>query len=496
MTITPPIIGFHSASTQSIANNFPEWTKIRQNYTSTGWKFINAWGMALESVVDNVTKNINNMHLATSDLLENTSVHTIELPDPSILDKQYLNILYNSSFCIKDVSRSKMPAGWTLDSGSDVQTIFTGYAPSIGAIASDIGTLKIRQDIYLDNEFYNKLYGSTYLKCATGSNVKVIISTETIDGTVLSSTGIYSGSCVEWTRLSTNLNISAQLYKATFTVESMCSGRVEISSVQLQKDALTEWSNSTVDVLPHTNAIPLGNAVAAIPKNTISKKIPLFPVRTDKELVYANVPTRIEPSIKPSMDLSPYALQIYGRRVSYQGEVVSTEWVNDDTQIIERSVSPTIFDYFGKYDIRELRFHEFLEYGTTEDNSVDITPLATAIRKDILYVACKEVYNGNTIRTIKILIPKSPPNQKTYLESIIDFDLNLFLEGILGDNQITNEEISTIGFSDVGANWLIINTTANRRFYYKLYFDYYYFNSNNNRIYCLEKYTNSRIAVI
>ncbi len=496
MVVTPPTIGFHSASTQSIANNFPEWTKIRQNYTSTGWKFINAWGMALESVVDNVTKNIYNMHLATSDLLENTSVYTVELPDEDILNKQYLNILYNSSFCIKDASRTKMPAGWTLGTGNDVETIFTGYAPAVGALVSNNGLLRISQDIYLDNTYYNSLYASTYIKCATGTNVKVIVSTESIDGTVLASTGIYTGTSPEWTRLSIGLTTNSQLYSTTFSVEATCSGRVEISSVQLQKDILTEWSNNSNDVLPFTDAIPIGNIVAAIPKNTVSKRIPIFPVETEKDLIYASIPTRIESSIKPAVELSPYAIQLYGRRVSYQGEVVSTEWVNDDTQIIERSVSPTIFDYFGKYNIRELRYHQFLEYGTTEDDSVTITPLATAIRKDILYVACKEVSNGTTIRTIKILIPKSPPNQKTYLESIIDFDLNLFLEGTLGDNQITNEEISTIGFSDVGANWLIINTTANRRFYYKLYFDYYYFNGTNNRFYFLEKYTNSRIAVI
>lgn len=496
MVVTPPIVGFHSPATQSIANNLPEWTKIRQNYTSTGWKFMNAWGMALESVVDNVTKNIYNMHLSTSDLLEFNSLYTVELPDSDILDKQFFNILYNSAFTIRDVSRSDMPAGWTLETGSDVTTIYTGYSPSVCAVSSNIGRLRISQDIDLDNQYYNKLYASAYVKCSTGADIDVIVSAETIDGTVLSSTGTYTGSCIEWTRVSVQLPINSQVYTTTFKIDTMCSGRIEIASVQLQPDMLTEWSNNPQDVLPYTNTLPIGNLVAAIPKNTISKKIPIFPVGSDRDLIYSNIPTRIESATRPPCDLSPYAIQVHGRRISYQGEVVSTEWVNDDTQIIERSVSPTIFDYFGRYDIRELRFHQFLEYGTSDDTSVTITPLATAVRKDILFVACKEECNGNYTRTIKVFIPKAPPNQGTYLESIADFNLDLFLEGTLGDNQITDEEISTIGFSDIGHSWLIINTTANRRFYYKMYFDYYYFSNTNNRLYFLEKYDNYRIAVI
>ena len=147
--------------------------------------------------------------------------------------------------------------------------------------------------------------------------------------------------------------------------------------------------------------------------------------------------------------------------------------------------------------IKDLRFYEELSYGTRDDDRVSIVPVASAVRNDMLYVICRETAYGSTNYVVKIIQPRTPPNGETYLESIVDFNINLsFNKTFVADGSQVSEEVYSISFSDIDPTYMIVTSTNNISTYYKLYFDYYYFNDSKNRLYLVETYTDANISVI
>lgn len=498
--ITFPLIGFRSPSTQQILNNLPQWMQIRQDVTSNGWKLTNSWGMSLENVLNNVVKNITNTALVTTDITYPSNIGYVDVSSKDLLDtKLYRNLLFNSGFAIRDVSRTRLPAGWESYNiyNQDIYIDYLAASPATAALTSSTGQLKIGQSIILNNVLINNLTNSLYVKTNAGTvDILLHISIEMMDGTNRVAYLRHTSAAIEWVRIKVPIAVNKQVYRINYTVISNCSDRVSIAAPQVELEGISNWSNSSNDVLPYVSGLSRFTSISVIPEDSSIPKIPLFSVGTQEEFIDIGIPTRIQKARVIAKDLAPFATQAYGRKVHQLAEVIQTEWSIVEEQVVERSISPTIWDIYGRYDIRDLRYYEDLSYGTKDDTKVTITPIATAIRKDYLFIACKEEYLGRTLRTIKIVKPLSTPNGETYLESIIDFDLGLDFTNIIDDTQITDEEITSIGFSEVDPSWLVVNTSANIRHYYKMYFDYYYFNSNNNRVYTLEKYTNAKISVI
>jgi hypothetical protein len=492
---TTPLVGFRSAATQAIANNLPQWTKIRQNNTAVGWQLMNSWGMGFESVLETTNKYINNMFIPTADKTLFSKLYTVEVSDNDILEKEYPNVLYNSSFALRDISITELPSGWNVYSeNKDISLAYNIPAVSAVVLNSESGKFKIGQDRTFDELYVNKLFASVYVK-TNSSNVsfKLIVSIEDIFGRNTSKTAKLVSRSQEWTRLVLPIDINKKIYRINYTLISDCSGEVSICCPQLQENKLSSWSTSVVDFLPYLPSSQIGNCIYAVLNN--NHRIPVYPISDENTFTTINIPTRISKISIPTDDQEYIGSQHFGRRISYLNEIHSTEWVAFNGKLVERTISPTHWDIFEEYSIRDLRIYDNLRYGTKENNTHTIVPLATAIRDQMLFVACKETLGSKTIRTIKICNPRPTPNKEEYLESLIDFNLDLFLEGVLGDNQISNEEISSIGFSEKDTTILVVNTTGNRRFFYRIFFDYYYFNPNNNKVYFLEEYKNAKIAI-
>ena len=497
--IENPQVGFKSAATQQILNNLPQWMKMRQDTTSRGWKLTNSWGMGLEKVIQNVENNTNNLSILTANTSPLSKLGYIDIDSQALLEpKEARNILFNSSFSIKDVSRTMMPSGWEkYDSRQSTYLSNRGNSVTCCSLVSSNGQIKVGQEVIVGNVMVNKLYASVYILCdAPTTDVTLHVSVEHTDATNQAIQAKISNRSSEWVRLVLPIDVNNQVYRINFSITADCDGPVSICAPQLQTDALTSWSKSNSDVLPYLDYTSPFNLVYAFSKEQNSKKIPIFPVLDEQAFIEVNVPTRIEKTSKPIKDLLEYSTSSYGRRVDQLNEVTRTEFSVVNSQIVERAISPTPFDIYGEYNIRDLRFYEELRYGTRLDSRFTLEPLATAVRKDILFVICKETFQNETKYVLKVIKADVPPNGQDYLESLIDFDLNLSFNKVFSIDTQVEEEVFSISFSDVDANYLIVTTTNNAKYYYKISFDYYYFNSTKNRLYLIESYPEADITVI
>jgi len=497
--IFTPQEGYRAPATQEIVNNLPQWMKIRQSYDSNGWKLTNSWGMGFENLIEVVKDNILNLNLSSADTTLLSSLSYVDSNFNKLLEERSLkNILFNSSFAVKDVTRTDLPAGWKeFSTTSNCYLNYTNSVFSPVSIVSDSGKLKIGQELLLDNLLINNATASMYLRADSSVvDIKLHIAVQKIDGTSISFTAKTSNRSSEWVRLVLPFVVNAQVYKINYSIVCDCTGPVYISAPQLERGSITQWSSSILDNLRFLNSSNIFNTVYALPVDSKASKIPLFAISNETTFSTIGIPTRVEKTTIPTKDIVFITENQYSRKVDNLFNIYNVNFEVFENKVVERSQGPSVFDFFGSYDIRDLRFFEELTYGTIIDSSTTLVPLAAAIRKDHLFVVCKETYNGITRSILKVTRPRTPPNGQTYLESVIDFDLNISFEDILDIDQITDQEVASIAFSDTDPSYMVIITTNNIRHYYKLYFDYYYFNSQRNRVYTIEKYKNSSLIIL
>lgn len=492
-TVTGEVTAYKAASTQAIVNNLPQWMKMRQDVDSDGWKLVNSWGMALESVIEYADEAMSNMFLETANLSSRSSVGYLDITDEEVFKpRDSRNILFNSSFTIKDVARSKKPAGWTTYNKGTVE--YADNQTLVGLPVKMTGGC-LSQTVEL-SERIDYLTASVYIKAPNASpQVKLILTIEKIDGTIISTQGQITSRSSEWKRLVVPVEINEEVYRARLTVINNSSVSY-VAIPQLERgNKVTDWTRSDGDSLPWIRSISTDlNIIQAISSDGTNTIIPIYPIGNEQEFVSIEVPTRIKKIPTPIKTSTLVSSQVHSRKVSFFNEIFPEQWVASEGEIQERSFYPTTYDIFGRYDIKELRVNEYLQYGTRDCCDLTITPLATCIRERLLFVVCSEITESQNIHTLKIIQPKTPPGSQTYLESIQDFILDLGSDDTFDFNQLS-ETITSIGFLEDDPSILFINTTSNRRFYYRIYFDYYFFNPTNGRVYTVEKYDGARFKI-
>ena len=477
--------GFRAGATQGIVNNLPQWMHMRQDQTTRGWKLMNSWGQNLDDVVSHTSTAMAEIYLETSDESSRNQLYYTDITRSELFeDKLFDNFLLNSDFSYPDVARTKLPAGWfgrmriqkaSLDRtkgllGSHSVKLEGGGV--IGQIVPGGGNVEA-------------LTASVYAEGT--ADVSIFLSVEKMDGTSVSSEKRATPSSSEWTRIKNTISINDTIFRVQVTFKAHGTGTTNISASKLEQgDIATNWTKSFRDHVPYISSSSVFNSVQVYGTDVNQEKVTVHPVTYQSEFVKAYIPTRLEQRNAISKELSAYGTQSYGRKVNFFNDSVPTEWVVEDGKIEERSLA-TKFDVFERYTIRDVRYYQEGEFGTADDCFVTITPLASAVRKGFLFVACREDYVGETFYTLKVMRPLPPPGGETYLESIRDFDLKLPFDTTYGYG-MEGETISSIGFSDVDSSWLVINTTAGRRIFYKMHFDYYYFDDTNRRMFFLENY--------
>lgn len=489
--------GYKAAATQEIVNNLPQWMKTRQSTVSDGWKLANSWGMSLENTIKNVGDNTENLSLLTIRQYPLYEVDYINLRETVNNDYPVRNLLFNSSFAIKDVARSKMPLGWSnYKENTDLQIDKKQSTIVPYSLKSDLGTFKFGQDALLENVQVDRVVGSFYVLADLDNvDIEFTISAELIDGTSKVFAVKHSNRSPEWVRISLPCDINDQVYRLNYIVSSSSTGLVRIAAPQLELTSLSGWTKSAIDFLPYYDPSLRFNSVYALPRFGGGENIPIYTIGNEDQFLQASIPTRLERQSSLLQDIDLSTETAAGRRVSQLGETLRTEFVALENQLVERSLSPSKFDIYGRYDIRDLRVFEDLQYGTRSNSLLSTKVVSTAIRNDMLFVLCEETYQGTTRYIIKTVVPRVPPNGETYLESLIDFDLNLEFDKTYALETQFENKIASLSFSENNPNYLIVTSTNNIKYYYRMYFDYAYYNVNNSRLYFREKYPDSNLVI-
>lgn len=489
--------GYKAPATQEILNNLPQWMKARQSTVSDAWKLTNSWGMSLENTIKNVSDHAENLSLLTIRKYPLHEVEYVSLRETVNNDYPTRNLLFNSSFAIKDVARSKMPLGWTNHKeNTDLQIDKKQSTIVPYSLKSELGIFKFGQDRLLENVQVDKVVGSIYVLADIDDlDIEFTISAELIDGSSKVFKVKHSNRSEEWVRLSLPCQINAQVYRLNFIVNSTSTGLVRIAAPQLEFTSLSGWTKSNIDYLPYYDPSLRFNSVYALPRFGGGENIPIYTIGNEDQFLQSNIPTRLERQSSLLEDIDLVTDTAAGRRVGQLGETLRTEFVALEEQLVERSLSPSKFDIYGRYDIRDLRTFEDLLYGTRTNALLTIKPVATAVRNDMLFVLCKETYQGTTRYIIKTVVPRVPPNGETYLESLIDFDLNLEFDKTYALETQFENDIASLSFSENNPNYLIVTSTNNIKYYYRMYFDYAYYNVNNSRLYFREKYPDSNLVI-
>lgn len=496
-----PQAGYKAPATQSILNNIPQWAKMRQDMTSTGWMLVNSWGQNLEDVLTNVSEAIPNKFLTTSDVKLRSLVNYFDISNEELIDNRVKdNLLFNSSFTIKAPVRQEMPAGWSdySASSSAISLIDTKSFICPGTIKAS-GPGKFGQTIYLDNQTVKDLTASIYVLADTYDvNIKVLTNIELLDGRSITKQSAFTSRSTEWRRLVHTVPINSQVYRVQFIVFSECSENVYFSSPKLNiGSSVTKWTDNPSDSLPYVKGSSIFSSVSVIGNHgTNTRKINLFNVASEEEFLSIDIPTRIEKEVLPNPEhLEPFTNNIYGRQVTFFNETVDTQWSISDNKIHLKSYGDTEFNIYRELDIRDLAFSEDGVYGTYTNTKLTLNPLLLCVRGNYLYILCKETYYNIDKYVIKIVRARNPVHGKDYLESLVDFELDLPINSNQFFNEVMEEPI-TLAFSDVDSTYMVITTNLSRQFYFKMYKDYYYYSPSANRIYCIENYNKSKIQVI
>lgn len=498
--ITRPIVGRNAPATQEIVNNLPPWMEGRQNTSSNIWKLVNSWGQNIEEIVEQTTEFISNKYIATADTSKKSILKYTDIEAPELLeDRNYNNLLYNSSFTIPGLARYNMPNGWTTFNKRSSSTYLTNNKAFVCPNSIVIETSgKFGQTTYLDNKNIKDLTASIYILADT-TNVEVSLITiaETIDGRLISKQSYTTSRSSEWRRLNHTIEVNDKIYRIQFIVTATCDDLVYINAPMLSIGSkLEKWVRRENDNLPFiaggnrfSQILAIGNSIES------NRKINIFSIADEKEFKDIAIPTRIEPIINNSLkDLEPFTNNVYGRKVSFYKEVFDTQWAIVDNKIQLRSYSTTEYDVFREFSIRDLQFNSELTYGTITEDNLEYTPLLLTVRSGYLFVLGLETYFDTSAYVLKIIRAVDPYGDRGYLESIVDFRLDLPINIGQYFNEIS-ESISTIAFSELDPNIMVISTNLARQFYYRLYFDYQYFSPANNRIYMIENYPDSKVSI-
>lgn len=92
---------WYSSLTQRLADEYPSWTRIRQSQGSAGQKFLNYFGMELETVQDYLEWIREQKYIGTADLHTYDWVKMYKLPDIKLSDSIKLHRVYGSGSLVE-----------------------------------------------------------------------------------------------------------------------------------------------------------------------------------------------------------------------------------------------------------------------------------------------------------------------------------------------------------------------------------------------------------
>jgi hypothetical protein len=493
--------GYQAPATQAILNNLPQWMEMRQKTDSNGWKLVNSWGQNLEHVIELTASYITERHLHTADKFQRSLLYSTNLYNRELIEtKVFNNLLFNSNYSILAPARTKLPLGWIRYNSNNYNNVYLvknkAYICPNSMLIDGAGSFG--QSVYVNNSIAETIsFSIYYLSNLIEDKVILLTIIEMQDGTVKHAQATSTTSSSEWRRLHSSIRIDGSVYRIHFVVQSESDSKVYFNAPKLEvSNFATKWSRSTLDALPYLDSSNYFSQVCAIGNVGIdTKKIAIQPVSTQETFLNIDIPTRIEKITGVHKDLEPFVTNVQGRKISFFNEVFDTTWKVEEGKIKEKSFGPSEFDVYAEYNIRDLTIGEEVTYGTYNDPSVSIVPQLLTVRGTRLFILVKETYLKETKFVLKICNAREPANKGGYLESLADFEIEVPTPGKTFVGQL-DEILTTLAFSEVNPNVMLITTNLGRQLFYRLYYDYYYNDVDTNKVYMIESYPNSKIQVI
>jgi hypothetical protein len=497
-------VGCRAPYTQKILNNLPQWMSMRQNHDGVGQTLVNSWACNLEDTYDYFSQIRRNQFISTSDTHRDvhTSISELSFGDDNVYEASFRNLLYNSSFSIKGISRHNAPDGWLHS-------------------RTAAGNISLNRDEALYGTYCVKMYDaasisqSRNIQLAAGSlNLSAYIKTP---DTLLSQTELHNVNTTglvliltyadmtkgyfgiglpkntnnEWIRASFSTEIEKELSKYEVGVVNNTTNIMYVDIPQLEINTVaTAWTNNSVDTPPYLRSGRSTNGIQILSASEDSQsvtKIEPLAVTSESEFRNMVIPTRAE-AFSPMEKANQSSTARAGRQINFFKEVMPTVWNPSSDALREEShltsdvfISTHPADLFTDSE-GNLKLDK---YAIT--NSKTLVKASTA-HNEWIYVLTEETYGGVTDCYLKFCRPRKLNYEDTHIPSYGDIKLDINLGKSFGSGSLS-ESISDMGICKDIPNAIYVDTDKNRRLYFKLKYDYFYADFGSRKLFFTENYS-------
>jgi len=493
-----PKSGWYALETQRIANNLPQWMKIRRERDSDGQAYLNPFGSRLDEFNEQAELALRNRFLELANLNEPDQLKRVQLPLEVAFQypTEIINYLFNSSFEIL-TSHDRVADYWQVEGNGQV-SMADGL---LGSRAIQLlvgsgqwaGVYQERTDLIRAGEtwcFYvwytSQATGLT--APATGFGLEVVgtlpdASTETIRVAFEPDTGGYPKRAV------IRGSFSRDVVKWKFRVIVTNSGPFPIVTPVVVDMALAAEGNQVVDWRPNifdnypyidyydrfTPVVSEHGIRAQFVERFNDFWLKAVPTRASSPQVLSTGGT-LDPTPSPGDD----GFTVHSTTGEYRAvDFWKEEWYHrwqigyDGANPRIRAYGLDAADVIGPFDLAFRNYRNWFEDGAswTAESMTSFNGYLWAVIK-------KQDQLGNTKRFLAIVDPKFPWPAPSYLEVIAMIELT----GISTSTWLSRAEVK---FSD--QQWLYVGDGATS-WAYRLYYDYFMVDYNRKIMYFREEY--------
>lgn len=481
MTEYEPKSGWYSPWTQRIANELPDWNKIRRRRDSVGQALINPIaGKYMDEWWDAAEKALRNKFPATLNLNEPDLITSITIPDGITLlqPSQIRNKLLNSSFEIWP-NQSILPQSWRQTGTGTVVVSETGFVGKRAievtpALGSTIGVYQEFDEVIPAGQewsfsvHYQVQGGAGLTAPATGFGIEVLgycidNTTETLRTPFDPTASVYPRRLTLTDSFSKTVSKVRVTLICTRTIGFPFTGTLTIDMVQAEKGSSpTSWMPNPLDNWPHITVLWQLSPIL------LESGYRMQFVETIGDFWTRAIPTRLEPKVgftEGTADPIPS-----GTVISYG---TAGRWVEVDSDKEEWPYTAEAYSYLGSHRIRfigtlvpdilgtfMLAFRNYRSYFETEEIELEAI---TYYDPWLWIVHKKDDKDGAQKRYLSVVDPRTPWPRPDYLEALVTIEIpDLSLLRLITRVEFRNDDQSHIYIGD-----------GESTFVFSLHYDYF-----------------------
>jgi len=464
-----PQEGFESEYTQSLANTFPPWHKIRYDPTATGQYMLNALSQGVSEIHQYIKNARRNMFIGTADTLVRIDAYRCEIPQQlELRAPREHNMLRNSSFVDPGAAFWNKPLEWQVTSGEFCSTdAYAGHG-SIKLSPNGSAYQVISGDQYHKGQEYTA--GVWVKSSATGetSSGNITITATGWGWTQESSEDFAIGTTGEWAQRLVSITPTGEIRTFTVAFSSTPTGEVDAfySAPMLSEGStLQSWQPG-----PDDSPASEFRVYMAGPTGETRQYIEMKEVFNDYDLFEDALPTRLDasPGITGDLLSDNYAPPVF-------------EWTKDlwDCELrvsgdyIERYSVRVQGDVWNQYSVLDRYMDNEVntgEYGffTGEYDGFTRTLEALCVWRHRIYLVAKESYGDDTYRVLKILRWQGVENR---LETIHDIRIGM-----------DTGDVSSVGFVDGRMDQMGLVMDDDATWTMQLYYDKFFYDGSRRQV--------------